>query len=622
MTTPTGPRLSLTSLPDAVQPRVERLLASEPTHPGPSLPFQPRPVPGVDQQLSLRRLVLAHWRLGAAAVLLVAVIALADQAGPRLVATAIDEGMVRQQSMRLIAALAGVYAGAVLLSAYCQRCLVRVSGRLSSRVMYDVRIRVFTHLQRLSLDYYGREKAGVVMSRMTNDIENLQGFLQDGLAQVAVQALTMVVITGVLLSLDVTLALVTIALTLLPLLGLTMWFRARSTVANLVVRDRSAAVLSDLSESIRGIRVVTSHNRGPYNAARHRSVTGAYRDANNAAARISSAYGSGTQLLALSSQVLLLGVGGQMVLDEQLTLGQLVAFFLYFNRFFQPIQLLVQQFTTYQQSRASIVRLNDVLAERPTVQEGEDAVDLPTVSGAICFEDVSFGYTDGALVLRDVDLAIAPGQSVAFVGPTGAGKSTLARLVMRLYDATDGRVLIDGYDVRQVAISSLRRQVLLVPQESFLFAGSLRDNLRFGRPTATEDEVLQAVAAVGLTRLLDRLPDGLDTHVQERGEALSAGERQLVALARAFLAAPRVLVLDEATANLDLQSEGEVELALDTVLRGRTSIVIAHRLTTAMRSDRVVVIEGGRVVEDGPPEELLLAGGRFAAMHTTWKEHA
>jgi ATP-binding cassette subfamily B protein len=605
---------TLTGVPVELADRVATLVATEPVPIGTNA-FGHQA--GATKPLTLTRLVLTHWRLALAAVALVAVSAVADQVGPRLVALAVDEGMVEQRSMRLVAFLSGLYLTAVLVTALSQRWLAQVSGRLAARVMHDLRVRVFSHLQRLSLDFYTREKAGTVLTRMTGDIENLQVLLQDGLAQIAVQGLTMVVITGVLLSMDVQLTLVMIALTIPPLLATTAWFRSRSEVAFLRVRDGSAAVLSDLSESLRGAAVVRGHNRGRFNVVRHRTVVGQYRDANAYSVRISSAYAAVTQLLALLSQALLLWVGGRMVLDDALTVGELVAFFLYFNRFFAPIQLLVQQFTIYQQSRSSIVKLRALLDEPPTVVESATAVELPPVQGDIVFDDVTFGYDD-APVLHNVDLTIRAGETVAFVGPTGAGKSTLAKLVMRFYDVREGRVTVDGHDVRDLTFASLRRQVCLVPQESFLFAGTLRDNIAFGRPSATSEEISRAVAAVGLDALVERLPLGLDTEVRERGWSLSAGERQLVALARAFLAAPRVLVLDEATANLDLQSETQVERALDAVLQDRTAILIAHRLTTAMKSDRIVVIADGGIAETGSHEELLRHGGRYAAMFDAW----
>jgi ATP-binding cassette subfamily B protein len=613
--------LPFAGVPSELRASVEALVAKEPVHPDPAVSFQHRTSARDARPLTLRRLAFAHWRLGIGAVLLVGIISLADQAGPRLIVTAIDEGMVRHRSMNVVAVVSALYLAAILLTALCQRWLAKVSGRLAAHVMNDLRIRVFTHLQRLSLDFYTREKAGVVMTRMTSDIENLQQLLQDGLAQIAVQALTMVVITGLLLSMNVPLTLLMIGLTIPPLVAMSVWFRSRSEVAYQRVRDGIAAVLRDLSESLRGIRVVASHNRGRYNVVRHRNIVGDYRGANALTARLSSYYGPGTQLLGLLSQALLLGVGGRMVLHHSLTVGELVAFFLYFNRFFQPIQMLVQQYTVYQQSQSSILKLRALLAEQPAVEEAADAVELPSVAGEIRFEAVSFGYTDSP-VLKGIDLTISPGETVAFVGPTGAGKSTLAKLVMRFYDATEGRVLVDGRDVREVSLGSLRRQVGLVPQEAFLFAGTLRDNIAFGRPSARDDEVTEAVAAVGLTALVERMPDGLDTEVHERGQSLSAGERQLVALARAFLAQPHVLVLDEATANLDLQSETEIEHALDALLRDRTAILIAHRLSTAMKSDRIVVVEDGRIAETGSPDELLSAGGRFAEMYEAWTLHA
>jgi len=518
-----------------------------------------------------------------------------------------------------VVAVCGVlYLALALVAAFLQRAQVNVTGTLASRVMHDLRIRVFTHFQRLSLDFFTDEKAGVLMSRMTSDIENLQQLIQDGISQFALQGLTMIVITIVLFATNVTLALWTVVLIVPLLFGFSIWFHRASEKGYLLSRDRIALVLADLSESLYGIRVVTANNRQRRNITNHRHVVGAYRDANVYTGRVNAIYGPATSMIGILGQALLLGIGGHMVLTHQLSLGALVAFFLYLNRFFQPIQLLVQQYNSLQQGRSSVIRLRELLETPPSVDEVDGATIMPAVEGRITFEHVSFSYLEGQTVLRDVDLEIQPGESVAFVGPTGAGKSTMAKLANRFYDPTAGRVLLDGIDIRTVTLRSLRSQLGVVPQEPFLFAGSIRTNLAFGRADITDADIDEAIDVVGLRDLIERLPQGLDTIVHERGQTLSAGERQLLALARAFLARPRVLILDEATSSLDLQSETVIERALDRLLEGRSAILIAHRLTTAQRADRIVVIDHGGIVEVGTPSELLARQGAYAKMYDAW----
>jgi len=608
-------------IPSELQAGVDKLLAAEPVHGEPSARFTHRATEDDSARLTLRRLITRHRKLLVLAVLCVAVVSLVQQAGPYLTEKAIDQGIVPHR-FDVVAWLAAAYLVSVVVTGLAQRYQVRVSGRLAASVMNDLRVKVFTQLQRLSLDFFTREKAGVVMTRMTSDIENLQQLLQDGLAQFAVQGLTMVVITALLFSLDVRLALITVLLIVPALTIMSLWFRSASERGYIRVRDGIANVLADLSESLHGVRVVTAHNRQRHNVLHHRNVVGEYRSANMYTAQINAIYGPGTQTLGFLGQGALLAIGGVMVQNHTLTIGGLAAFFLYLNRFFQPIQLLVQQYNTFQQGQASVTKLRTLLSTQPTVAEAADAIDLPPIRGDIVLDDVTFGYDRDTPVLCGVDLRIAAGETVAFVGPTGAGKSTLAKLITRFYDPTSGRVLIDGHDLRDVTLTSLRRQLGVVPQEPFLFAGTIRENLAFARPGVSDAEIWDAIREVGLTDVVERMPMRLDAVVHERGQSLSSGERQLLALARAFLARPRVLVLDEATSSLDRHSEATIEAALDVILQGRTAVLIAHRLSTAMKADRIVVVDGGRIVEVGSHDELVASGGTYAEMYATWMSHS
>ena len=612
--------LPFAGIPSELADKVEKLLDDEPEHPEPEVDFSQ--VVTDRRPFTLRRFLARHRAAMAVALFLVVVETIALQAGPLLTQVGIDQGITARDTTVLVV-VAALYLGTIVLNMVASAGRIAWTGRLGERLMYELRVRVFSHFQRLSLDFFTGEKAGRLMTRMTSDIESLTALFQDGLINLAVQGLTLVVITVILILLNPTLAAITLLAVVPLMVVMTLWFRRASDKGYTLVRDRIADVLADLQESLSGIRIITAHNRRRHNVINHTNVVGEHLDANLYTARVGAIYGPGTEAVGIAGQALILLVGGRMVLSGSLTIGELTAFVLYLTQFFAPIQQLVQLYNTYQQGQAAVGKLRDLLSTDPSVPEAPDAEELPPIRGAITLDGVSFRYEPGsAEVLTRVDLAIAPGETFALVGPTGAGKSTIAKLVSRFYDPTEGAVRIDGHDLRHVTLRSLRSQLGVVPQEPFLFHGSIRDNVAFARPDASDDEVWEACRAVGVDDLVARLPAGLDSPCHERGSSLSSGERQLLALARAFLARPRVLVLDEATSNLDLRSESKIEGALDALLEGRTAIVIAHRLATAMRADRIAVVDHGGIVELGSHDELVAHGGRYAAMYETWMSHA
>jgi ATP-binding cassette subfamily B protein len=611
--------LPFAGIPTELKEAADKILATEPEHPPEEVTFDR--IPPDDRPFTLKRFLAPHkwWLLGS--FVFVVIETVATQAGPWLTGQGIDRG-IRGRDFRALVIIAALYLGAVLFGMVAGRIRLAWTGRVGERLMFHLRVRIFTHLQRLGVDFYTKEKAGRVMTRMTSDVEALHQLFNEGLIQLVVQGLTLLFVCGVLFTMNVRLAIFTVGFVVPVMTALTIWFRRVSDKGFLEVRERIADVLADLQESLSGVRIVAAHNRQRHNVVKHRNVLGTYRDANVYTAKVSSIYGPGTESVGVLSQAVIVLVGGSMVLDGSLSIGELTAFVLYVTQFFAPIQQLVSLYSTYQSGRAAVVKLRDVFSEQPDPAESPEAAPLPPVEGDIRLEHVTFGYDPARPILKDVDLHIPPGETFALVGPTGAGKSTIVKLIARFYDPTSGRILIDGLDIRGLQQTSLRTQIGNVPQEPFLFGGSIRDNVAFANPDATSDEILEACRAVGIMDLIDRLPDGLDTPCHERGVSLSSGERQLLALARAFLAKPRVLILDEATSSLDLMSESKIERALDVLLEGRTAIIIAHRLSTAMRAQRLAVVEDGHIAELGSHEELVALGGRYAHMFETWMSHA
>ncbi len=540
-----------------------------------------------------------------------------------LVRSAVDDGIRKGDLGALNLIVIAFVASALLVwgATYLQTYL---TGWVGQRALQDLRLQIFAHLQEMPVGFYERRPAGVLISRMTNDVEALNSLVTDSVVTLFQASLTLLGTIAILLFFDVQLALLTF-LIFPVMLAASLAFRIASADAYKRTRETIGAITGYLQESLSGIRVVRSFAQEPRHITRFETLNDHNRDANVTTVKLNAAYFPAVEFVSAAATVGILLIGGHRVIDDALSIGTLIAFLAALNGFFDPIQQLSQVYTTYQSGMAALDKIFELLDERSDLVEAPDAVALPRpLRGEIAFEDVSFRYrTDEGvkLALDDVDLVIPPGQTVALVGATGAGKSTFAKLVARFYDPTDGRVLVDGIDLRDVQIHSLRSQMGVVPQEAFLFSGTIAENIGFGRPDATEAEIAAAAGAVGADFVL-RLPHGLETEVGERGAQLSAGQRQLVAFARALIADPRILILDEATSNVDLHTETKIEEGLRRLLANRTAIVIAHRLSTIRQAGRIVVLDGGRVVEQGSHDELLAAGGAYEALYRDWAHQA
>ncbi|GHD47752.1 ABC transporter ATP-binding protein [Mycetocola manganoxydans] len=574
---------------------------------------------------SLRLLgsLLLPLRLRVVLTMLVVVVSTASQvAGPALIAFGIDRGLpavLERNDWMPASLIVGLYLITGVIGAGLMAWYTVLSARISQAILIDLRKRVFLHTQRLSLEFHESYTSGRIISRQTSDLDAIKELLDSGINQL-VSGFLFMLFTGIALFLiDGTSGLVLLG-ALVPLYFLTRWFQKRSQTLFRQSRVASAKVIVQFVETMTGIRAVKAFRKEKRNEKQFGQLVENYRDVNARVIQLFGVFDPGLVLIGNVAVATVLLVGAFRIVDGSLAIGALLAVVLYTRRFFDPMEEMAMFYNSYQSAAAALEKISGVLEEKPTVPDPAEPVDLWKARGHVNFDNVTFAYKGDQVVLPNFTLDMPAGQTIALVGSTGAGKSTLAKLISRFYDPTEGSVTLDGVDLRKLHPKDLRRAIVMVTQEAYLFSGSVADNIAIGKPDATADEITAAAKAVGADEFIRSLPNGYDTDVNKRGGRVSAGQRQLISFARAFLADPAVLILDEATASLDIPSERLVQEALQTLLADRTAVIIAHRLSTVAIADRVLVMEHGRIVEDGTPRDLIAGTGRFAQLHAAWRD--